>query len=157
MDENTYQLLTGLLDGSLSPDEERRARDLLERSDEARRFVAEHRALWEELGRAFDDAAATSDPAFRARTLAAAQMSEPRRSTLSLRRIASVAALLLVAVSLYLTRDLGRELSREDREMVQYLHVLQHFDLIQTRGEQLDLRYDLDVLRAFEGEGEGEG
>lgn len=157
MDETTYQLLTGLLDGSLTPDDERRARELLDGSDEARRFVAEHRALWEELGRAFDDVPATSDPAFRARTLAAARASEPRRSALSWRRIASLAALLLVAVSLYLTRDLGRELSREDREMVQYLHVLQHFDLIQARGEQLDLRRDLDVLRAFEGEVEGEG
>lgn len=151
IDERTRQLLQDLVDGSLPGHRRAEAEDLLHRDAEARRFVEEHRALWLVLGEAFEDEGARSDELFRARVARAAR----GRSRAPLRRLALAAAVLLAVVGTWLGLPDAAALSPEDQQVVRYLHVLRAFDVLERQAQALDLRYDLEVLRAFEGEGEG--
>ena len=149
MDDTLHQLLIDYLDGSLPAGQRLEVETLLAADPEARRFVDEHQLIWESLGAAMEDTGAAPDPGFRARVLAGAHV--PR--VIPWARLASMAAGLLVGVSVavwFLADDGPRPLSPEDQQVVRYLHVLEHFELLDTRGRDLDLRRDLEILRALE-------
>ena len=149
MDDTLRDLLTDYLDGSLPAAQAREVDELLERDPEARAFVDEHRLVWEALGEALDDVGVAPDPAFRSRVLAQAR---PQR-VIPWARAASLAAAVLVAATLvvwFLQDDGPPALSPEDGQVVRYLHVLDHFEMLDTRGRDLDLRRDLEILRALE-------
>ncbi|RKY20130.1 MAG: hypothetical protein DRQ55_08685 [Planctomycetota bacterium] len=156
MDDAQRQLLQALTDGTLEPARQAEADALLASDAEAARFVAEHRALWAALGDAFGDTGVRPEARFRSAVREAHQSQTPRR-VIPLRRLTAAAAVLLAALALHFS---GREegaLSAEDHQVVRYLHVLRSFDVLQQQAAALDLRYDVEVLHAFEGELEGEG
>jgi len=149
MDDTLRQLLTDYLDGSLPPGQRAEVEAVLARDPAARRFVDEHALIWDSLGEALGDTGVAPDPAFRARVLAGARV--PR--VIPWARLASMAAGLLVAASVavwFIQDDGPPPLSAEDQQIVRYLHVLDHFELLDTRGRDLDLRRDLEILRALE-------
>jgi anti-sigma factor RsiW len=154
-------LLQEYVDGSLPAGRTADVERLLERSVVARRFVEEHRALWDALGEAFpeDEEAAGPSPEFRARTVEAAGHAEPSRVRWGLVAGVAAAALVTIAVSLWMRGDTSplRGIPAADREVVRYLHVLRELETLEALGVELDLRGDLEVYRAFSGELEGEG
>lgn len=156
MDDTDRELLRELLDGRLPPERAEQARRLLERDAEARRFVDEHRALWDALAEAFTEPVPVADEAFRRAILESARDERPRR-VIPWRPTLAAAALLLAALSLHLARDDGGAPSPDEQQMVRYLHVLRSLPSLERGAGALDLRYDLEVLRAFEGELEGGG
>ena len=149
MDETLHQLLIDYLDGSLPAGQRSEVESLLQADPAARRFVDEHQLIWDALGSSQDEPGVSADPAFRARVLAGAQV----RAAFPWARVASLAAGLLVSasVAVWFLQDEGPPpLSPEDQQVVRYLHVLEHFELLDTRGRDLDLRRDLEILRALE-------
>ncbi len=154
-------LLQQSLDGTL-PDERRDdVRHLLASNADARRYVAEHRFLWDALGDALADTA-DADPAagdFVARTVAAASREEPPRVRWRWMAAIAAAAAVLMTLSTWLHTDGSplHDIPTADRDVVRYLHVLRNLDVLEARGVELDLRTDFEVFRAFEGEMEGEG
>jgi len=154
-------LLQQSLDGTL-PDERRDdVTRLLASNAEARRYVAEHRYLWEAL----EDALAPSTEVdhapgdFVARTVAAASRDEPPRVRWRWMAAIAAAAAVLMTVSTWLHTDSSplHDIPTADRDVVRYLHVLRNLDLLEAHGSELDLRTDFEVYRAFAGEMEGEG
>lgn len=155
MDEQQRQLLQDHLDGSLPPERQVEVSALLARDAAARRWVAEHQLVWAALGEAFDAPATDVDDGFRRSVLERADnLPTPRH--LKLRPLLAAAAVLLVALLLHLSSREGA-LSTDDQQMLRYLHVLSSFDVMQENTDALDLRYRMEVLRAFEGELEGGG
>lgn len=149
MDDTLHQLLIDYLDGSLPAGQRHEVEALLAADSQARRFVDEHQLIWDALGDALEPTDVAPDPAFRARVLAGAEV----RRAFPWARVASLAAGLLVSVSVavwFLPDDAPPPLSPEDSQVVRYLHVLEHFELLDTRGRDLDLRRDLEILRALE-------
>jgi anti-sigma factor RsiW len=156
MNDRDRELLQDLIDGTLDESRRAEAEDLAAADDEARRFVAEHRALWAALGEAFDRTGVRPDGGFRQAVEQKRQSETPQR-VMPLRRVAAIAAVILASAVLYFTIPDDGQLTGDDLQVVRYLHVLEPFDAIGRHGRALDLRYDVEVLRAFEGELEGEG
>jgi anti-sigma factor RsiW len=156
MDDRDRELLQDLVDGTLEESRRADAEALVAADDEARRFVAEHRALWAALGEAFDQTGVRPDGGFR-QAVELQRRSETPQRIVPLRRVAAIAAVLLASAVLYFTTPDDGQLTGDDVQVVRYLHVLESFDSIGRHGRALDLRYDVEVLRAFEGELEGEG
>jgi anti-sigma factor RsiW len=161
MNDLEQVLMQEYLDGTLPEEREIDVERLIADSPTARKFVAEHRAIWDALGEAFpeaDDESAPS-PEFRARTLEAATQAQPRRIRWGMVAGVAAAAMVVVSVSSWMRGDTSplRGIPAADREVVRYLHVLRDLDMLESFGEELDLRGDLEVFRAFSGELEGEG
>jgi len=156
VNDSERTLLEDHLDGRLDALDEARVTMLLERDGEARRFVREHEAVWDALGEAFPEKE-EADEAFAQTTVARALREGPRGRRLPL----ALAAALLLALGLAAwwsaTRGTGDGLAPGDEEVVRHLHVLRDLELLEAHAEALDLRVRWDVLRAFEGEQEGEG
>lgn len=158
MNADQQALLQASIDGSLRQEDAAAVAALLERSVEARAYVAEHTWLWSELLLACDAEGAPSE-SFRADVVARAHDREP--APLPLRRRLAVAAAVLIGVSLFawsrVTAPDRPALSAEQRNVVRHLHVLRDLDFLEEYGTELDLRGDYDVMLAFAGEVEDEG
>lgn len=161
MNDLEQVLMQEYLDGSLPEERASDVERLLERSADARRFVEEHRAIWEALGAAYPAGEEEFEPSpeFLARTVEAAEQAAPQRIRWGMIASVAAAALLVVGVSSWMRGDTSplRGIPVADREVVRYLHVLRDMEMLGTFGEQLDLRGDLEVYQAFSGELEGEG
>lgn len=156
MNDADRTLLEDHLDGRLDALDEARVTMLLERDESARRFVREHETVWEALGEAYAEEDQTAE-GFAEATVARALRENPRRRV----PLGLAAALLLslgFAAWWQSTQNVQAELlAPADEEVVRHLHVLRDMELLETHAEGLDLRLRWDVLRAFEGEQEGEG
>jgi len=165
MTDADRDLLRRFLDGELSRDERAALEALLARDAAARRYVDDHERLWAALGEAFADAPGSSPASASWRQAAVQSARDSERGSRSLlvhpRWVAALAASLLVALALWIgwrgERSPLRDIPAEDQNLVRYLHVLQGLDTLQRLGDEVDLRGEFEVWRAFEGELEDEG
>jgi anti-sigma factor RsiW len=138
------------LDGTLPATERRSVEAWLAVDPEARRVLAQHRALWELLGEADPAAEPSASEEFRRRTLARA--SEPAASAWRARAVALLAASLLVSVVVFAWHDAESRsaLADEDVVVVGNLDLLENLDFMDTHGRVLDDAVLAAALRAFE-------
>jgi anti-sigma factor RsiW len=158
MNDTLRELLIDYLDGSLPPSQRAEVDELISADPEAARFVSEHEQVWDALGEAFGDPEVEASEDFRAEVASRAAGSQVTRAW-PLQRLLGLAACLAIGLTLFSWWISDRQgaplLSAEDAEVVRYLHVLREFDVIESMSDELDLRAQYDVLRAFEGELEG--
>lgn len=161
-DDPRYELLRRHLDGELEGAEADAATALLADDEQARAWADDHARLWSALG---EPDVVSEDmlpsPSWRARTVEAARDEVPAAPILRARWVAALAAavLLALAVTNWFDQEPSplNDIPAGDRDIVRYLHVIQGMDLLERYGQELDLRGDYEVFRAFEGELEGEG
>lgn len=155
MNDTERYLLEDHLDGRLHANSEAEVAALLVRDREARRFVRDHRAVWDALGEVYGELDEPSE-VFTRSTVNRALSERPRR-----RIPLGLAAALLIALGLATWWRMARPpaplIDPADEEIVRHLHMLRDLELLETHAEALDLRLRWDVLAAFEGEQEGEG
>ncbi|MDG2150417.1 MAG: hypothetical protein P8N09_12940 [Planctomycetota bacterium] len=161
MNDLEQKLLQEHLEGTLPEERAGDLDQLLSSSPEARRFVAEHQALWEALGVAFSDTAESCEgsPEFRARVSQAARQVRPQRIRWGMLAGVAAAALVVLAVTewIYKSDSPLEGIPAADREVVRYLHILRDMEMVELFGEELDLRGELEIHRAFSGELDNEG
>lgn len=158
MDERTLERLREHLDGTLEPARREELAELLANDVEAQRFVAEHELIWQALGEVELGAPVHTSAEFRERAVEGVRESVPMARRWGTLTAAAAVLVATLFVSSWLRRDrVDASLGAEDQQIVRYLHVLRNFDLIERYERELDLRADVDVLRAFEGELESEG
>lgn len=155
MNPDELQLLRDHVDGTL-PDHRRADVERLLARPEARRFVDEHRLVWDALGDALAQEPEDESAAFRAETVRRAHADESRDAFRSRRFAAALAAALLLAVGLLAVlrppAAPSSTLSPTDHDVVRHLHLLRDLPLVERWSRELDLRSRLDVLAAFAGE-----
>ena len=161
-DDPRLELLRRHLDGELEGAEAEAARALLDEDAEARSWARDHERVWSALGeRGVVSEDVLPSSAWRARTVEAVRADAPVTPLLRARWVAALAAavLLALAVTTWFEQEPSplKGIPAGDRDVVRYLHVLQGMDLLERYGQELDLRGDYEIYRAFEGELEGEG
>ena len=148
-------LLEQFVDGSLPSEREGDVATLLGRNPAARRFVAEHKAVWEALKEADEHGVQVASSAFREQLLALPELKAGAQRS-GLWRYASLAAAVLIAVTLYSVWGPGASrlpaVDAADREVVRYLHVLKRVELLESQAQELDFCGQYEVYRAFDGE-----
>lgn len=158
MNDTLRELLIDYLDGSLPPSQRAEVEELIVVYPEAARFVKDHEEIWEAMGEAFGDPDVEASADFRAQVVSEAAASQLSRAwpVQRLLGLAACLALALTAFSWWVNDPSGTPaLSTEDADVVRYLHVLREVDIVESMSDELDLRAEYDVLRAFEGELEG--
>jgi anti-sigma factor RsiW len=154
MNEHEGTRLMEYLDGRLTPAERAEVEAWLARDPAARAAAAEHRQLWSLLGEALPAPEIAASEDFRRATVARADADEaagPR--PLLLRPLSLAAAALLLAVSFWAYRSANdRSLDPADRDVVAHLGMLEHYDFLQSHGEELDVAIQAEVLRHLAGE-----
>lgn len=158
MNETLRELLIDFLDGSLPPSQRVEVEQLIAADPQAARFVREHQQVWDALDDAYGAPDVEASEDFRTQVASQLALSGGRRPW-PLQRLLALAACLALGLTLFTwlleERSSGLGLSREDQQVVRYLHVLREYDVVETLSSELDLRAEYDVMRAFEGELEG--
>jgi anti-sigma factor RsiW len=154
MNEREGIRLMEYLDGRLTPAERAEFEALLARDPQARAAAAEHRRLWSLLGEALPAPQVSPSEDFRRATVARADAdlaAGPR--PLLLRPLSLAAAALLLGVSFWAYKTAhDRSLAPGDRDVVAHLGMLEHYDFLQSHGEELDVAIQADVMRHLSGE-----
>lgn len=152
MTDSRDRLLQQALDPD-APDDARRAAEAALADDPAgARRLAEHRAVWDALGELDTPLSDVSPEHFASEVGRRAQREERRARRFRLVRGASpaLAATLLVVVGLAWFGH--RAWVTRDDQLVRFLHLVEHAELADSRGVALDLRSEVEIRRAFEGE-----
>ena len=137
------------LDGTLSAVERQDVEAWLAVDAEARRTLAEHRALWTLLDAADTAPAADTSEEFRRRTLERAR--EPAFTSWKPRAVALIAASVLVGVVVFAWHDAASHstLAAEDVAVVGNLDLLEDLDFLEQHADVLDASVLAGVLREF--------
>ncbi len=163
MRERDQIRLLEYLDDRLSANERSEVEAWLAVDAEARRLVDEHRLVWDALGTlegVHDPQLAAPSGSFRERVQQSAgglTTTEPFSRGLQATGLLAAAVVLAVAVFQWYAPSQGTAdllLSDEERMVVQDLDLLENLELLEQYGVELDLARELEVMRAFDGEGE---
>ncbi len=149
MNEHDGVRLMSYADGSLSPAEREAVEAWISVDPEARRLLAEHRALWALLGEADFAATPATSEDFRRRTLQRA--TEPETAAWKPRAIALLAASVLVGVIMFAWLDASSRstLRADDVVVVGNLDLLEHLSFVDEHAASLDESAFASVLHEF--------
>lgn len=152
MSRPTEELLARALDLEIAEASRAAARAELEATPEGRAALADHEALWDALGEL--DGPANADDLFTQRVLSEAERQDRRVGRFRLVRGMgpSLAASLLILVAAFAWWSHQEQVREQDADVVRYLHLLQALDVVDRFGEELDLRTEVEIHRAFDGE-----
>ena len=147
------ELLARALDPDGTETSRRAAEAGLSAYPDGHRLLAEHRAVWSALGELETPPGELSDERFSSEVAARAERLERYAARTRLLRGVSpaLAATLLVIVGSMAWFGHRAWVQRDD-QLVRYLHLVEHAELIERHAPVLDLRNDFEVRRAFEGE-----
>jgi len=152
MNERDGVRLMSYADGTLPPAEREAVEAWISVDSEARRLLAEHRALWRLLGEA--EAAASPAPSaeFRQRTLQRAN--EPAAAAWKPRVVALLAASVLISVIVFAWQDAASRsaLGAEDVVVVGNLDLLESLAFMDEHAAVLDEAVLASVLHEFSAE-----
>lgn len=149
MNEHDGVRLMSYLDGTLPPSERQAVEAWISLDPEARRLLAQHRALWKLLGEAETAAAPAVSAEFRQRTLQRAN--EPVAASWKPRVAALLAASVLISVIAFAWQDAASRsaLDAGDVAVVGNLDLLESLEFMDGHAAALDEAVLASVLHEF--------